>query len=105
MAWRPSVDWRPHFVPASKCDAVITQFHQSLVAGHWGIPRVTALLQRHFVMHHAYMRAIYQTQDVSIEASMNITSERGKPEKLTFLFGDGWARVTRSGLSDRKLRW
>ena len=38
-------------VPASRYDVVITQFHQPLVAGHWGIPRVTALLQRHFVMH------------------------------------------------------
>ena len=27
-------------VPASEYDAVITQFHQPLVAGHWGIPRV-----------------------------------------------------------------
>ena len=38
-------------VPASKYDTVITQFHQPLVAGHWGIPRVTGLLQRHFVVH------------------------------------------------------
>ena len=38
-------------VPASRYDVVITQFHQPLVAGQWGTPRVTALLQRHFVVH------------------------------------------------------
>ena len=35
----------------SKHDAVFTQSHQPLVVGHRGIPRATALRQRHFVMN------------------------------------------------------
>ena len=72
-------------VTSSKYDDVITQFHQHLVAGHWGIPRVTASLQRHFVMHRArhfvlqHVRTCASCQLANVEH----TKTRGLLQPLT----------------------
>ena len=39
-------------VPATKVPAVLDQFHDHMVSGHWGIPRTADMLRRRFVIPH-----------------------------------------------------
>ena len=72
-------------VPANRISKVIAQYHDNMVAGHWGVPRTTAIVTRRFsfqnIKQHVHQHVTTCPQCQIVKADRH--QARGKLEPLT----------------------